>query len=127
MNFAYTTLYVDDVPAELAFYEAAFGFKTRFLHEAKDYGELESGTTTLAFAKRSLIAEGVAPPSQPNPSAPSFNVAFTAENVEQAAERAVNAGAKLVKPPEVKPWGQTVAYVADTSGFLVEICTPLPS
>jgi lactoylglutathione lyase len=25
--------------------------------------------------------------------------------------------------PKKKPWGQTVAYVRDLDGFLVEICT----
>lgn len=23
------------------------------------------------------------------------------------------------------PWGQTIAYVADINGFLVELCTPM--
>jgi hypothetical protein len=30
-----------------------------------------------------------------------------------------------VQPPEQMPWGQTVAYVADLDGFLVELCTPM--
>jgi len=25
----------------------------------------------------------------------------------------------------VMPWGQTIAYVADINGFLVELCTPM--
>ncbi|MDR7307276.1 hypothetical protein J2X15_002563 [Rhodoferax saidenbachensis] len=28
-------------------------------------------------------------------------------------------------PQEVMPWGQTIAYVADSNGFLVELCTPM--
>ncbi|WP_374326245.1 hypothetical protein [Azonexus sp.] len=27
--------------------------------------------------------------------------------------------------PEAMPWGQTVAYVADHEGYLVELCTPV--
>lgn len=27
-------------------------------------------------------------------------------------------------PPERQPWGQTVSYVRDPDGFLVELCTP---
>ena len=38
MKFRYTILYVDDVPAALNFYHAAFGFEISFLHEGKDYG-----------------------------------------------------------------------------------------
>ena len=40
-----------------------------------------------------------------------------------AAERA---GATAEAAPETKPWGQTVAYVRDNRGFLVELCTPMP-
>jgi len=125
MNFAYTILYVDDVPKALTFYEEAFGFTKKFLHESKDYGELESGATTLAFAERKMIVEGGILVSEPNASSPSFEIAFTTDDVASSIQRALKAGATLVKQPEAKPWGQIVAYVTDNSGFLVEICTPV--
>jgi catechol 2,3-dioxygenase-like lactoylglutathione lyase family enzyme len=34
----YTILYVPDVPASLAFYQAAFGLNTRFLHDIRAMG-----------------------------------------------------------------------------------------
>ena len=42
-------------------------------------------------------------------------------------ERRFAAGAIVVAPPTTKPWGQTVAYVRDLEGMLVEICTPVES
>ena len=54
MKFAYTILYVRDAARSLAFYETAFGLQRRFLHESGTYGELETGTTTLAFAAEAL-------------------------------------------------------------------------
>jgi hypothetical protein len=30
-----------------------------------------------------------------------------------------------VQPTKQKPWGQTVGYVRDPDGFLVEICSPI--
>jgi lactoylglutathione lyase len=30
-----------------------------------------------------------------------------------------------VREPAQMAWGQTIAYVADGDGFLVEICTPM--
>ena len=30
-----------------------------------------------------------------------------------------------MRPVEVMPLGQAVAYVADINGFLVELCTPV--
>ncbi|MHA7600020.1 VOC family protein [Alicycliphilus sp. T452] len=50
---------------------------------------------------------------------------MTTADVVAAVERAVRAGAALVQPPETMPWGQTVAYVHDNNGFLVELCTPM--
>jgi lactoylglutathione lyase len=54
MKFGHTLVYVPGVPASLAFFEGAFGFTRRFLYESGDYGELETGETTLAFAALSL-------------------------------------------------------------------------
>jgi uncharacterized glyoxalase superfamily protein PhnB len=42
------------------------------------------------------------------------------------AARSLSAGAVEVKRPTQKPWGQSVGYVRDPNGFLVEICTPMP-
>lgn len=125
MKFAYTILYVENVTDTLAFYEKAFGFKTKFLHESKDYGELETGNTTLSFSSLALMTQIDKNPSQHNAKNPSFELAFTTANVAEAIEKAVSAGATLIQPPQDMPWGQTTAYVADTNNFLIELCTPM--
>ena len=125
MKFGYTILYVEDVRKTLSFYQQAFGFETRFLHESGDYGELESGATALAFSSHRLMTELGKNPQAPAAGAPSFEIALTTDDVSSALERAVAAGASLIKKPEQMPWGQTLAYVADLDGFLIEICTPM--
>jgi len=125
MNFGYTILYVEDVPRSLSFYEAAFGLKRRFLHESGDFGELDTGATALAFSSRRLMRELGKHPSKAAVDAPCFEIAFTTPDVAAAVALAVSAGAVLVQAPEDMPWGQTVAYVADPDGFLVELCTPV--
>jgi len=52
-------------------------------------------------------------------------IALVTKNLPVAFARAVKAGATVVSEPEVKPWGQTVAYLRDNSGHLVELCTPV--
>ncbi len=125
MQLAYTILYVDDVRQSVAFYERAFALTPRFVHEGGDYGEMATGSTTLAFSSRSLMRQLGKHPQKASADAPCFEVAFTTADVPLALERAVSAGAKLVQSPQQMPWGQTVAYVSDLDGFLVEICTPV--
>lgn len=125
MLFGYTILYVEDVPRSLGFYEKAFGFKRRFLHEGEDFGELDTGGTVLAFSSRKLIAELGKNPSAPVADSPCFEIAFVTEDVPAALAQAVAAGATQVQAPEEMPWGQIVAYVRDPEGFLVELCTPV--
>lgn len=125
MRFRYSILYVDDVPATLAFYKEAFGFETGFLHEGKDYGELVTGDTKLAFSAKSLMLEIGKTPSDADPNAPSFELAFETEAVEDDYKRAIAAGAAPVQEPTEMPWGQVISYVSDPNGFLIEICAPI--
>lgn len=123
MKLRYTILYVEDVAATLAFYRDAFGVGTRMLHESGDYGELDTGATTLSFSSRALMASLGKNPARPRPDAPVFEIAFETDDVPGAYARALAAGAAPVQPPERMPWGQTTAYVTDRDGFLVELCT----
>jgi lactoylglutathione lyase len=125
MQFGYTILYVDDVASTLDFYGKAFALPTRFLHESGTYGELETGATALAFVSRTMMREIGKTPQPPVLSAPTSEIALVTDDVAAAVRRAVAAGAKLVQEPEDMPWGQTIAYVGDINGFLVEICTPV--
>ena len=54
MQLGYTILYVQDVKATLAFYEAAFGLTTRFLHDSGDYG---AGDATQARYELTVAGE----------------------------------------------------------------------
>lgn len=126
MKFGYCILYVPDVPAALSFYERAFGLSRKFLHESNTYGELATGDTRLAFAAESLAkTHGDFRPSRLTESPPALEVALVTEDVAAAFAQATAAGAKPHSKPEQKPWGQTVAYVRDPNGFLIELCTPI--
>lgn len=125
MHLRYTILYVDDVPATLAFYERAFGLARGLLHESGDYGELATGGTKLAFSSVELMTQIGKAPGRPDAQAPTFEIAFETEDVPGALKRAVAAGAALVQDAADMPWGQTTAYVRDPDGFLVEICSPV--
>ena len=127
MRFAYTVLYVADVPATLEHYKAAFDMPTQFLHESKLYGEVQSGETVLAFASYEMAEMNdvaMRPSDAKAPTGP-VNITFATDDVEAAFARATQNGATGVMPPVTKPWGQTASYVRDLNGHLVEIATPL--
>ena len=130
-SLGYVILYVTDVAASLAFYEKAFGVAKRFFHDdhGKAYGELETGATRLAFASVALANEHLKQEvvaAAPNKPPLGVEIALTTPDVPALFKRAVNVGAIAVSESATKPWGQTVAYVRDNSGFLVELCTPMP-
>jgi lactoylglutathione lyase len=128
MKFAYTIIYVPDVAASLAFFENAFGFSSRFLHESGMYGELETGETTLAFAAHAMgemnfPAGHLAAHETSKPLG--MEVAFVTDDVRLAHVQALHAGAVELAPPVEKPWGQIVSYLRCPDGSLVELCTPM--
>jgi uncharacterized glyoxalase superfamily protein PhnB len=131
VSLGYVILYVEDVSASLCFYEEAFGIARRFFHVdgGKAYGELETGATRLAFASLNQAAEHlkqavVAPDLSKAPLG--AEIALVTKNIPAAFARAVKAGATVISEPSSKPWGQTVAYLRDNAGHVVELCTPLP-
>ncbi len=123
MIFRYTILYVADVPKALDFYHRAFGLELLFLHEGKDYGELATGETKLAFSSRKLMQKLGKSPAEAQPKAPTFEIAFEAADVPAAFAKAIAAGAIPQQEPREEPWGQTTSYVNDPDGYLIEICS----
>ncbi len=123
MKFRYTILYVKDVETTLEFYKNAFGLTRRMLTDEGGYAELDTGDTVLAFASFETVARKSPAPASPD--APTFELAFETDDVNAALARAVQEGAKPVQEATQMPWGQTVGYVSDPNGFLIEICTKI--
>jgi lactoylglutathione lyase len=128
IKFAYTILYVRDVARTISFYEKAFGFTKKFITPGNEYGELGTGETTLSFATIELaesnLPEGFIK-SDATKKPFGMEISFTTDDVNSAYNAALKAGASAVQGAKEKPWGQTVAYVRDPEGFLIELCTPM--
>ncbi len=128
MKFGYTIIYVESVEETLAFYQQAFGFALKFLHESRAYGELATGETTLAFASHTMgdmNLGGEYAKADINEKPFGVELAFVTDDVPAAFDKAVEAGAISIKGPEQKPWGQIVAYVRAKEGSIVELCSPV--
>lgn len=127
MKLGYTIIYVKNVLETINFYQDAFSLKLKFVHESNEYAELETGNTVLAFVSETLgNTHGFAfKPNRPDETPAGFEIAFVTEDVQKSFQTALAAGAKELAAPQKKPWGQTVAYVSDLNGVLVEICSPV--
>lgn len=128
MKFEYTMIYVDDVERTLDFYQRAFGFETRFLHDEKTYGELETGETVFAFASHELERSNLEDYIRTDATYPlGFEIAFITEAVASDFKRTIEADAKAIRASVMKPWGQLVAYVRAPEGKGIELGAPIDS
>lgn len=127
MKLGYTIIYVADVPDTVSFYETAFGLTCRFVHQSNLYAEMETGETALAFAdNQAAELNGLAIMPNDKSSIPAgWEVCFVTNDVVSAYARALASGAAPVSAPTEKPWGQTISYVRDLNGCLVEIASPI--
>ena len=101
-------IWVLDVPATVAFYEAAFGLATAQVDEEGRFAMMDTGQTTLQFADEGAAAgTGVSVrPNRAEDVAAASQLAFVADDVHAAYQRAVAAGAIAEVAPVEKPWGQ---------------------
>src|SRR5688500_7469694 len=92
MGYAGTAIYVDDVPGALAFYRRAFGLETRFFDEKRQFAELDTKASILAFASHDvggMLMRGHHSRAEPS----GVEVAFFYEDVAAAFQKVVEAGA----------------------------------
>jgi uncharacterized glyoxalase superfamily protein PhnB len=126
INFKYTIIYVSSVEETLDFYSRAFGFETRMILDSKEWGELETGSTTLAFATHEMGRINLDDKYQKadiNELPFGIELSFITDDVRAAFDKAVAAGAIPIREPAETPWGQTVSYVRSIDGTVIEIAT----
>ena len=132
VSLGYIIFYVPDVAAAVQFYTEAFGLTARFVTPEGDYGELETGQSVLAFvsnelADTNLAAAGGFTPLDPSKPPVGASITLVTDDVAAAVAAAVAAGGRQYTAPVDKPWGQTVAYLVDPQGILLEVATPVQS
>ncbi|WP_333661970.1 VOC family protein [Chishuiella changwenlii] len=128
IKFQYTILYVEDVTKSIEFYENSFGFERKFITPENDYGELNTGDTTISFASKTLATSNLKNGFvESNISQKPFAIelGLVTDDVEKYIHQAIQNGAIIEQEAKQKPWGQTVAYIRDIDGFLIELCTPM--
>ncbi|RAS80323.1 VOC family protein [Priestia endophytica] len=118
----YVILYVSDFEKTMDFYKGILGLPVKMQQDT--YVEFDTGATTLSINTRKDVKE-LTGLNVPEGSAPTqtFEVGFVVEDVVATIETLRQQGVTILKEPVTKPWGQTVAYIADPDGHYIEICT----
>ena len=125
MQLGYVILYVPDVRGHGRFLRRRrFRLELRFIHDSGHYAEMETGATALAFANEKFTpTKGLFTANRPGHQAAGAEIALRERRRGAEFRARRQYGAKIVLLPVRKPWGQTVCYVKDNNGFLVEICS----
>lgn len=127
MRLARVIRHVPDVAASADFYARAFGLVQR-IALGEDYVAMETGDTVLGFARDGFMAREtglVFAPGRPDDPLGPQEIAFEVEDVRAAHAHALGEGATELVAPIDKPWGQTMSYLRDPDGGLVQLCSPL--
>jgi catechol 2,3-dioxygenase-like lactoylglutathione lyase family enzyme len=119
--------YVKEVLKTVEFYEKAFGLERAFIDPSGQYAQIETGPTALGFASYELARQNLKREFQAitPKELPGCEISLIAKNVSRALECAVKSGAELIAGVEEKPSGQTIAYVRDFNGILIEIASDM--
>lgn len=122
LTMKYIILYVNDFEKTMSFYKDILGLQIKMQQDT--YVEFDTGVTTLSINTRKSVKEeiGLDVPELTS-STQTFEIAFVVEDVSATIEKLREQGVQIIKEPATKPWGQTVAYVADPDGHFIEICT----
>jgi uncharacterized glyoxalase superfamily protein PhnB len=99
---------VADVERAQQHYRDIFGFEIGWLYPGKEIGSVSSGNGAIFFRKRT-------PPFEP-----AIHWVF-AEDIDASYQELKAAGANIVDPLEMKPWGIRQFTVSDLDGHLFYI------
>jgi predicted lactoylglutathione lyase len=118
------TLGVRDVPASARFYET-LGFQRKFRATGDEIVFLDAGGVVVALWGWDKLAEDAVITSQPRPqtfrgTTLAWNCA-TAADVDTAFDKAIAAGAAVLRRPEKTEYGGYRGYFADPDGHVWEI------
>jgi catechol 2,3-dioxygenase-like lactoylglutathione lyase family enzyme len=122
-----TSLYVDDLPRSIDFYQRVFGFERLLADERFCAFNVSSQQVLLLFVKRGTtqpitIPGGIIPPHDGEGQ---MHVAFTIAKEEEAAWSAQLQAAGIVIESRVAwPRGGFSLYFRDPDGHLLELVTP---
>ena len=123
-NVGAITLFVEDLPAAVAFYREAFGLPVHFADD--DSTVFDLGNTVVNLLKVEQADELVTPAPVGGPDA-GARAQFTiqVDDADAVCAELRRRGVALLNGPVDRPWGVRTAALADPAGHVWEIAQPL--
>ncbi len=117
-----TVLAVTDVERAVAFYQQAFGWERRADFPIYVELALPDGRGVAFYERNSFgLNTGIVPAPVAAGQLTGAELYLRCEDLGAAIERLTAVGARLLRPRELKPWGDEVAYFADPDGTVVAV------
>lgn len=110
-------LIVDELTKSREFYEAKLGFTVN--SEDTGFVDYRLGETPLALFQKSDATAMF--PEKYMQRGSSAVIALAVDNVQKECDHLVQLGVDIFEQPKMTPWGQTVAYLHDPDGYIIEL------
>ena len=117
-------IFVNDLAAQIKFYQEVLGFEIKQTSEDRNVFLEKDGTLFLMYGRRDFEDMTGAKFGFADGTNGHFEIALGVENyaaVDHTFEMVVSKGAKPIMPPTTMPWGQRTCYISDPEGNLIEI------
>ncbi|WP_047981915.1 VOC family protein [Ornithinibacillus contaminans] len=119
------TLGVSNMETSLKFYRDGLGFATSVAEDNPEVVFFKNGGTRLALFPIDELANDINPDNPPQRDGFSgITLAYNAkskEEVDQVMEQAIQAGAVMLKEPQIVFWGGYSGYFSDPDGYTWEV------
>lgn len=124
IKFSNTVIYVDDVEKAVDFYKKTMGLEVKFITEDKEFAELKTGETMFSFASHTLAKNNFEEDyvSVTDSKIPlGIEITFVTDNIKEVHSKALENGAKELREPHQKTWGQYISHFRCPAGILIEL------
>jgi uncharacterized protein len=125
VNLGLVILAVDDLPRARAFYLSAFGWEVEV--DLPVYVELRlPAGMRLGLYQRAAFGRNVGemPPGVAAGALATTELYLRPDDLEATVSRLLAAGARTLRPLELRDWGDEVAYFADPEGTVIAVARP---
>jgi lactoylglutathione lyase len=124
LKFAAAVVYTDDVSTTVAFYRRVTGLEPTYYDVDLGFALLgEDRAVAIASHKAGMLMLADGYGQGRSDRVRGTELAFWTRDVAAAFQVAVEAGATVLTPPRLMPWGQTVAYVQAPEGTILGFVT----